>query len=207
MRTSRQETRRALVLLAIMIVSPLAATGALALLWNRYEASVSEAALFDERDAADAIVIFGAATDGHGQPGAILRSRIDHALALYREDHAKSFVLTGGIGWEPPAESVVMKRILSENGIGDTQIFFETQSRTTREQVEFAAETAERNNWTRLLIVSDPYHMYRISRYFSGAGLTLLRSPATGVRFTAEEASEYIRAEILKLIAWDFFGS
>jgi uncharacterized SAM-binding protein YcdF (DUF218 family) len=190
-----------------MLASPLVTTGALVLIWSHYEKAITRAALMDERAPADAIVIFGAATAGSGQPGTILRSRINHALALHREERAASFILTGGIGWGPPAESVVMKRVLAENGISDTNIFFETQSSTTREQVEFAAEIAQKNNWTRLLIVSDPYHLYRISRYFADTGLTLLLSPATEVKFNAEESKQYIRAEILKLIAWDFLGS
>jgi uncharacterized SAM-binding protein YcdF (DUF218 family) len=198
---------RPLALLLVMIAVPLMTTGCLALIWNYYERSVAKAALMDERGSADAIVIFGAATAGQGQPGTILRARINHALALYREGCAGSFILTGGVGWGPPAESVVMKRILSENGISDSRIFFETQSSTTREQVDFAVETAAQNNWTKLLVVSDPYHLYRISRYFKKTGLQLLFSPAREVQFNDEESRLYIRAEILKLIAWDFLGS
>ena len=206
MQTAWQTIRRTCLLLGLMLACPLLITGTLALIWNHYENAIAKAALLDERADADAIVIFGAATADRGQPGTILRSRINHALTLYREGRAGNFILTGGIGWGPPAESVVMKRILSENGISDTKIFFETQSNTTREQVEFAVNIARENAWTRLLIVSDPYHLYRISRYFAGTGLTLLLTPSTEVQFNDEESGEYIRAEILKLIAWNFFG-
>jgi uncharacterized SAM-binding protein YcdF (DUF218 family) len=190
-----------------MLVVPLIWTGTLVFIWKHYANSIAQAAALDERARADAIVIFGAATADQGQPGTILRSRINHALLLSREGYADAFILTGGIGWGPPAESVVMKRILSENGIQDSQIFFETQSSTTREQVEFAAEIAQKNSWKRLLIVSDPYHMYRSSRYFSATGLELLLSPARDVQFNEQESEGYVRAEILKLIAWDFWGS
>ena len=210
MQTMRYTNTRAwqtLVFFVSMLIFPLLTLALFVFFWNSYENAIIRTAIIDGRAEADAIVIFGAATAAGGQPGAILRSRINHALTLYREGLAKCFILTGGIGWEPPAESAVMKRILSENGVCDSHIFFETQSTATREQVEFAAEVAQKNNWSRLLIVSDPYHLYRISRYFSGTGLMLFLSPATGVTFNTKETNEYIRAEILKLIAWEIFGT
>ncbi len=198
----RTTARRPLVILACILVLPCLTCGLLALVWNHYESTIIETARLDRREKADAILIFGAAIAGRGQPGTILQSRIHHALALANNSYASNFILTGGVGWGPPAESVVMKRILSENGIPESRILFETISHTTREQVEFAIQMLHKHAWSRVIAVSDPFHMYRIMRYFDGSGITVLPSPSRGVSFSPDEQEEYVRAEMLKLLAW-----
>jgi len=95
-----------------------------------------------------------------------------------------------------------MKRILSEHGIPESRILFETTSHTTREQVEFAVQMMQHHGWKRVLAVSDPFHLYRITRYFEDSGITVLPSPSREIRFTTDEQEEYVRAEVLKLLAW-----
>lgn len=197
--------RRPLVFLCLILAIPALATGLIALVWSHYSSAIVETGTLDQREKANAILVFGAAIAGHGQPGTILEARIQHALALANNGYASNFILTGGVGWGPPAESVVMKRILTENGIPETRILFETTSHTTRKQVEFAIQMLQKHAWSRVIAVSDPLHMYRILRYFEGAGITVLSSPSRGVNFSPAEQEEYLRAEILKLLAWLVF--
>lgn len=201
----RTNARRPLCILGGIILIPTLTCGILALVWNHYESGIIQAAGIDRRNKADAIVIFGAAIAGRGQPGTILRSRINHALALANNGYASNFILTGGVGWGPPAESVVMKRILSEHGIPEARMLFETTSHTTKEQVEFAIQMVQKNAWSRIILVSDPFHIYRITQYFAESGITVLPSPSRGISFSASEQEEYVRAEMLKLLAWLIF--
>ena len=206
MRCPFRKIRRPLLLLGLAAGLPLAVAATISIYWSSLESSIRETATLDERTPADAIVIFGAAIADKGQPGTILRSRLDHALALYRAGLATNFILTGGVGWGPPAESVVMKRILAENGIPDACMAFETRSHSTREQVDFAVGTMKKSGWQRALLVSDPLHMYRLRQYFADSGLEIRLSPATGIRFNKNEYKEYLRAEIVKLFAWQLLG-
>ncbi|HOG64532.1 MAG TPA: YdcF family protein [Spirochaetota bacterium] len=194
--------RRPLLVLGFMFAVPALVCTILTLIWNHHEGNVLEFSRIDTREKADVILVFGAAIAGHGQPGALLRARINHALALANNGYASNFILTGGVGWGPPAESVVMKRILSEHGIPESRILFETTSHTTREQVEFAVQMMQHHGWKRVLAVSDPFHLYRITRYFEDSGITVLPSPSREIRFTTDEQEEYVRAEVLKLLAW-----
>src|ERR1700729_1491953 len=54
----------------------------------------------DEARPADAIAVFGAA-EYHGRPSPVLRARLDHALALYRERLAPLVITLGGGGDAP----------------------------------------------------------------------------------------------------------
>ncbi len=59
-------------------------------------AYVARASRQDYRGPTDAIVVLGAA-QYDGRPSPVLQARLDHALALYRQDIAPQIVLTGGI--------------------------------------------------------------------------------------------------------------
>ena len=51
----------------------------------------------DERQPVDAIVVLGAA-QYNGRPSPVLRARLNHAMALYRERLAPMIIVTGGVG-------------------------------------------------------------------------------------------------------------
>src|SRR5689334_2552410 len=64
----------------------------------------------DERRQADAIVVLGAA-QYNGWPSPVLRARLDHGLALYREGLAPTIVVTGGVGrGDKESEAMVARR-------------------------------------------------------------------------------------------------
>ena len=51
----------------------------------------------DQRRAADAIVVLGAA-QYNGRPSPVLKARLDHAAELYRDKLAPRIIVTGGVG-------------------------------------------------------------------------------------------------------------
>lgn len=163
-------------------------------------------ALRDEEQPADAIVIFGAAIGAGGEPGTILKSRINQGFALWKKGLARSFIATGGIGWGPPAEAVVIRRELIRLGVPAEAVHPETRSRTTREQAAFAADFAARAGWKRLLLVSDPLHMYRLKLLFADSGLSVYCAPGRSLRMGREGLERYLRMEVLKILAMKLFG-
>ena len=52
----------------------------------------------DETAPTDAAIVLGAAVDEAGEPSAVFKARIDHAVMLYREGTVKKIIMTGGTG-------------------------------------------------------------------------------------------------------------
>ena len=80
----------------------------------------------------DAIVVLGAA-QYNGRPSPVLRARLDHALALYREGYAPLIVVTGGVGrGDTTSEAIVGRRYLVAHGVPDERRGRAAEGRTTR---------------------------------------------------------------------------
>src|ERR671929_220527 len=66
----------------------------------------------DQRRPVDAIIVLGAA-QYNGRPSPVLRARLDHALALYRDGLAPLVIVTGGVGrGDTTSEAIVGRRYL-----------------------------------------------------------------------------------------------
>jgi uncharacterized SAM-binding protein YcdF (DUF218 family) len=134
----------------------------------------------DDRRAADAILVLGAA-QWNGDPSPILRARLDHALVLYWEGYAPRLVLTGGVGeGDEYSEAAVAAHYLREQGVPEQAILLEEQGRSSRESIQTAAELLATEGLSRVLLVSDPPHMLRILRMAQSAGLEAYGSAAQG---------------------------
>jgi uncharacterized SAM-binding protein YcdF (DUF218 family) len=110
-------------------------------------------------DAADAIVVFGAEVYEHG-PSPELRARLEHAAALYRNGYAPTIVCSGGIS-RGLSEPEIMRSALSECGIPPTAVLVDESGSSTRRTIAAARRHAT-GPWRRVVLVSSPYHMYRI---------------------------------------------
>ena len=98
-------------------------------------------ATHDQARPADAIAVFGAA-EYDGRPSPVLRARLDHALALYRERLAPLVITLGGGGaarGTPKGASAMI-------------IFWPTRSRRTRSSPKRRARTRKnpQPGWLRL---------------------------------------------------------
>jgi uncharacterized SAM-binding protein YcdF (DUF218 family) len=141
--------------------------------WSRRSSSAS----------ADAIVVLGAAQYG-GRPSPVLRSRLDHALGLYKAGRAPRVVLTGGRRpGDLISEAAAGRRYLVRRGIPNDRILLESTGRTSLASMQGAADVlrgqvdslADRR--PRVLLVSDPFHMLRLDVLARMQGLAPLSSP------------------------------
>jgi uncharacterized SAM-binding protein YcdF (DUF218 family) len=134
-------------------------------------------ATHDQARPADAIAVFGAA-EYDGRPSPVLRARLDHALALYRERLAPLVVtLGGGEGGPHDSEGGVGHDYLLAHGVPEEQIIAETQSTNTEESAARLAGIARENHLNRILAVSDGTHLFRIHALCTSMGLTVVTSP------------------------------
>lgn len=137
----------------------------------------------DRAAPADAVVVLGAAV-ADAQPTPVFRARLDHGVDLVLQGIAPRLVLTGGIGaGDRLAESEVGARYAEARGVHADAILTEGVSRTTSENLEEAARLLVPRGWTRVVVVSDPYHLHRACLIARDVGLDPLPSPAPGTRY------------------------
>ncbi len=131
----------------------------------------------DEAQAADAIVVFGAA-EYFGKPSPVYRARLDHAFDLYERKLAPVVITAGGSGGEQHfTEGSVGRDYLIERGIGDRHLIAETQSENSAESAERIAIIMDANNMHSCIAVSDPYHVFRIKQLLQARGRLVYVSP------------------------------
>lgn len=138
---------------------------------------IHKTAQLDRAEKADAIAVLGAAAYA-GKPSPVFQARLDHAVKLYRQDLALFVITTGGTHpGEKFSEGAVGKKYLEKKGIPAENILVDEQSLTTRQNVERISEIAREKNFQKIIIVSDPFHMYRALMLAKKFGIEALPSP------------------------------
>jgi uncharacterized SAM-binding protein YcdF (DUF218 family) len=138
-------------------------------------------ATHDEARPADAIAVFGAA-EYDGRPSPVLRARLEHALALYRERLAPLVITLGGAGGPGDSEGGVGHDYLLAHGVPENQIIAETHSTNTEESAARLAAIARENHLNRILAVSDGTHLFRIRALCNSMGMIVSTSPRVEAR-------------------------
>ena len=172
----------------------------LLLCWLASLALVARAARRDEAAEAGAILVLGAA-QYNGRPSPVFKARLDHAADLYRRRLAPVLVVIGGTGsGDTVSEANVGRRYLHQvAGIADTALGALETGRTSEEELRAfarAAPPAQRH----IILVSDGFHMLRLSILARRLGLAALNSPAptSPIRANRRLEIQYLLAESLK---------
>ena len=162
--------RRVLVGLLVLVLAYFAVSTALVARWMGK----------DERPRADAIVVLGAA-QYDGRPSAIYQARLEHALDLWSDRVAPLLVFTGGK--EPGdrfTEGGSGARWAVAQGVPESAVLTEERSRTTYQNLAGARRLLERRRpggRHRIVVVSDPFHMFRAVRQAADLGMDAYPSP------------------------------
>ena len=131
----------------------------------------------DEAQTADVILVLGAA-EYRGRPSPVLRSRLDHALALYEKNLAPRIMTTGGAGGDPVfTEGAVGRSYLISQGVPPEAIIVETEGESTVHSIALAGEILRRMDLNSVIVVSDGYHIYRVKEMLESQGLRVYGSP------------------------------
>lgn len=143
-----------------------------------FYALIRRSAALDESQPADIIFVLGAA-QYNGRPSPVFKSRLDHAATLFKEKFSGKIMTTGGYGFDPRySEAGVGKLYLTRQGIPEECIYTEPSGLTTSESIERAIEFLKQHNFTRVIAVSDGFHLFRIRRIFRDHEITAFGSPA-----------------------------
>ncbi|KAA0211397.1 MAG: hypothetical protein EDM69_02115 [Chlorobiota bacterium] len=116
------------------------------------------------QDPADAGIIFGAAVWGGNRPSPVLRERINKGYEIFKKGLIRNIVLTGGGSPNELTEADVARNELIKYGIPKDLLIVENTSSSTMEQLLFVRDNLYIvNNWKKIILISDFYHLYRIT--------------------------------------------
>lgn len=113
------------------------------------------------RSTVDAIVVLGAA-QYDGRPSPQLRARLDHVVTLWNLPVAPVVVVTGGKqSGDRFTEAEASRDYLVSQGLPVEVIVIESRGESTYQSLEAVRDEARVNQWQRVVLVSDPYHLKR----------------------------------------------
>jgi uncharacterized SAM-binding protein YcdF (DUF218 family) len=131
----------------------------------------------DDARQAQAIIVLGAA-QFDGRPSAVLSARLDHAAALYKGGFAPLIVVTGGKqAGDRFTEAEASANYLAEQGVPGGAIERETTSTNSYDELAAAARFLHQRGINDVVLVSDPFHAYRINAIAHDVGLNAHVSP------------------------------
>jgi uncharacterized SAM-binding protein YcdF (DUF218 family) len=178
----------------------LAGIGLVLLVWIASFAAVLIWEQNDQARPASAIVVLGAA-QYVGRPSPVLRARLDHAIDLWRRELAPVIIVTGGIGrGDTTSEAAVSRRYAVKRGVPGSSILMETKGRTTSESMDGVAALMAQRRRRDVLLVSDPFHMLRLTILARRHGLVPYASPTptSPIAANPSERWKYALSESIK---------
>jgi uncharacterized SAM-binding protein YcdF (DUF218 family) len=123
---------------------------------------------------ADAALILGNRAYRDGKPNPCLTGRVDTGIALAKEGRVRQLVLSGGVDREDGRiEAEVMQQHARDAGYAGT-LLLEPVSSTTRENLSMSRAVLQAAGVKSVIIVSEPYHLWRAERLARAAGFDRL---------------------------------
>ncbi|OPZ83840.1 MAG: hypothetical protein BWY76_02101 [bacterium ADurb.Bin429] len=148
----------------------------------------------------DVILVLGA-SQADGRPRPVLRARLRHAIDLYHAGAAPVLLFTGGRRpGDRFTEAETGRRYALEHGVPEAAILLENAGRTTWQEMQAGADIMRRHGLRRAILVSDPYHGFRLHRMatdlrlpavFSPTPYTAIQSLEKKARFVVREVGAY----------------
>jgi Uncharacterized conserved protein len=174
------------------------------LMFGSWMFSLVAVIVWEHRDTArpaSAIVVLGAA-QYVGRPSPVLRARLDHAIALWKQGLAPRIIFTGGFGdRDTTSEAAVGQRYAIAHGVPARNILIENSGRTTAQSLQQVAFLMEAEPTRSIILVSDPFHMLRLSILARRFGMTPYSSPTrtSPISMSRRESWKYVLAESIKV--------
>jgi len=155
-------------------------------LYLAYQAvSIHRFGFSDDGRRAGCAIVLGAAA-WHNRPSPVLKERLNHAIHLHEQGRVRALILTGGFGEGAPfAESQVARAYCLDRGVPAGDLFVETESQDTIENLAEAKDLMDRHGYQSALIVSDPWHLKRAVAIARRHGIEARPSATPTTRFTS----------------------
>lgn len=135
---------------------------------------VSSAAV--QQQQADCILVLGCAVHGY-EPSLMLKDRLNTAVQLYKSGAAKKIIMSGDHKATDYNEVGVMKAYAMLQGVPDADIFMDPEGLSTYDSLYLAKN---KFGCRSVLVVTQPYHLYRALYTAGFLGLKAKGVPADG---------------------------
>lgn len=149
----------------------------------------------DYRRPAQGAVILGAKVHDSGMLSSSLRDRVETGIELYDAGLAPVLVMSGGLEPNGIDEAVAMRRYAIARGVPADRILMDHEGvdsdSTVRNTVGLLGEPKD----TRLLVVSQFYHLPRLKMAYSAAGQIVYTVPA-GARQPIGQTPRFVAREV-----------
>ena len=132
----------------------------------------------DYRRPADVAVVFGAQVHENGLASTSLNDRMTTADPLYKDHLVKRILVSGGVGDSGYNEALVMRDIAVKAGVPAHDVVVDSNGVSTNATVADTVPFFGADGWTRILAVSQFYHLPRIKLAYQRAGWNVLTVPA-----------------------------
>lgn len=138
---------------------------------------------------ADAIVVLGAGVQcGTNTPNGSGLSRLVHGLTLWRDGYAPVLTVSeqsGLIGEKdcPKISALQNAQITALYGKNGPPTLTLSNVTTTRDEAARVRDLARQRGWTRVLLVTSPWHSRRAQALFRGYGVTAVSVPSQETGF------------------------
>jgi uncharacterized SAM-binding protein YcdF (DUF218 family) len=157
----------------------------------------------DDARPAGAIIVMGAA-QYDGRPSPVLQARLDHAVQLRREGHAELIIVTGGKqAGDRVTQGVAGYRYLRSQGVPEDDIKVEVEGTNSYEELSASALIVENAGVSdSVLVVTDPYHSFRVQQIADEVGLDAAVSPANTSSSIAALARETAAVSLGRILGY-----
>jgi uncharacterized SAM-binding protein YcdF (DUF218 family)/glycosyltransferase involved in cell wall biosynthesis len=115
---------------------------------------------------ADCIVVFAGGVGESGERGQGYEERVEYAVELYKKGYATYILFSSGYSYVFN-EPIIMKALAVSLGVPEGAVVLENNAHRTYENVKLSKEILNKKNWNKILLISSPYHMRRVSLVFN----------------------------------------
>ena len=115
------------------------------------------------------------------EPSPGLKERLDLALELYRRGVFSNFIVTGGLDARDATitEAEGMRNYLVAQGVPESAVEMDELSRSTYENLQFAQDIMDSNDWHTAVIVTHSYHGSRAADIAGKVGFSPVQVSVT----------------------------
>jgi uncharacterized SAM-binding protein YcdF (DUF218 family) len=160
----------------------------------------------DHARPAQAIVVLGAA-QYNGTPSKVLQARLDHAYELWRRKLAPQIMVTGGgRPGDRTTEADASKAYLVNKGVPAASVLREVLGTSSWQSLAFAAKLLHDRGVNDVLLVSDPFHSYRIQAIAGELQLSGHSSPTRTSPIQGFTALQYMGRETVAVVIGRVIG-
>ena len=155
----------------------------------------------------DFILVMGAA-QFDGRPSDILKSRLEHALEIYKAGYApKIYTVGAGAPGDRTTEAAASKAWLIDRGVKKNNVIVVAKGRDTLGSTKAYVAAADKAKLKSVIIVTDPYHCLRSKRMVQDLGvLASCTAVESGPASVANSEFKYLARESGAYLAYITLG-